>query len=103
MKSSTLKYGSVALMFVALFFVPELIRQFTDQTDRAQAYAEVSLERYGFFMEEVSQELGVTFVHQRCDVDEPLKHIQPQIAAMGASVSVADVNNDELQDFYVTN
>lgn len=103
MKPSTLKYGSVALMFVALFFVPELIRQFTDQTDRAQASAEESLERYGFFMEEVSQELGVTFVHQRCDVDDPLKHIQPQIAAMGASVSVADVNNDGYQDFYVTN
>ena len=103
MKASRLKYGSVVLMFVALFFVPELIRQLTDQTDRQQTSAEEAIARYGFVLQEVSQELGITFVHQRCDVDEPLKHIQPQIAAMGASVSVSDVNNDGLQDFYVTN
>jgi len=90
-------------MFVALFFVPELIRQLTDQTDRQQTSAEEAIARYGFVLQEVSQELGITFVHQRCDVDDPLKHIQPQIAAMGASVSVSDVNNDGLQDFYVTN
>ena len=103
MKASRLKYGSVVLMFVALFFVPELIRQLTDQTDRQQTSAEEAIARYGFVLQEVSQELGITFVHQRCDVDDPLKHIQPQIAAMGASVSVSDVNNDGLQDFYVTN
>lgn len=103
MKSSTFKYGSVTVLFISLFFVPELIRQATDQTDSGQATTEEAFLKYGFVLEEVSSELGVTFVHRRCDVDEPLKHIQPQIAAMGASVSVSDVNNDGLQDFYVTN
>ena len=47
--------------------------------------------------------LGVDFVHQAPTFDAQLEHIMPQVAAMGASVAVADFDRDGWQDLYVTN
>ncbi|MEX0995127.1 MAG: CRTAC1 family protein [Balneolaceae bacterium] len=64
---------------------------------------DVILERYGFYVDEVSRNIGVDFTHQRPQLDTKLDHILPQIASIGASVAVSDFNNDGRQDFYLTN
>lgn len=69
--------------------------------DREAAARNVA--RYGLHLEEVSKAAGVDFVHQAPRLDSKLDHIMPQIASMGASVSVADFDRDGWLDFYVTN
>ncbi|MEX2397526.1 MAG: CRTAC1 family protein, partial [Balneolales bacterium] len=64
---------------------------------------EESLERYGFYLEEISESAGINFVHQGPVLDNQLDHILPQVGSMGASVSVVDYNKDGYQDIYVTN
>jgi hypothetical protein len=62
-----------------------------------------ALRRYGFYLQEVSKQSGIDFVHQAPELDEKLKPIMPIIASMGASVSVVDFNRDGLPDLYVIN
>jgi hypothetical protein len=45
----------------------------------------------------------VDFVHEAPTLDAKLSHIMPQVASMGAAVSVADVDADGHADLYVTN
>ena len=59
--------------------------------------------RFGFRLQESAKTMGVEFTHQAPTFDARLEHIMPQVAAMGASVTVADFNRDGWQDFYVTN
>ncbi|SHF85497.1 Repeat domain-containing protein [Fodinibius roseus] len=91
--------------FVVLLATPFLISNYEKwrnasdtELDRQKA-----LDQYGFYVEDVTREWGIDFVHQAPALDKKLSHIMPQIASVGASVSVADFNNDGLQDFYVTN
>jgi hypothetical protein len=59
--------------------------------------------RFGFRLEESAARMGVGFVHEGPTFDARLDHIMPQVASMGAAVSVADFDRDGWQDFYVTN
>ncbi len=61
------------------------------------------LDRYGFVLHESAKKAGIDFVHKEPKIDARLEHIGPQIAAMGAGVSVVDFDRDGWQDFYVTN
>ncbi len=63
----------------------------------------VALSRYGFHLQEVSKSSGVNFTHQAPVLDHKLDHIMPQVASMGAAVSVVDFNRDGWSDLYVTN
>ena len=58
---------------------------------------------FGFELKEVSKEVGINFVHQSPTLDEKISHILPQIASVGASVSVCDFNKDGWNDLYFTN
>lgn len=94
----------LVLLFLGLLSVPfgiKMIGEWRSAND--EAGRDSALDRYGFYLEEVSATAGVDFVHQRPDLDPQLAHIMPQIASMGASVSISDFNNDGLQDFYLTN
>jgi hypothetical protein len=62
-----------------------------------------AVERYGFRFEQAASRLGIKFVHEAPTFDSRLAHIMPQVASMGAAVSVADFDRDGWQDFYVTN
>jgi hypothetical protein len=57
----------------------------------------------GFALQNVAHEIGIDFVHHRPTLDPRLDNIGPLIAAMGAGVSVVDVNNDGWPDLYLTN
>src|SRR6266700_2659571 len=57
----------------------------------------------GFALRNVAHEIGIDFVHQRPTLDTRLDNIAPLVAAMGAGVSVVDVNNDGWPDLYLTN
>lgn len=59
--------------------------------------------RFGFSLDEVSRQVGINFTHQSPLLDPQFSPILPQIASMGASISVNDVNNDGWNDLYVTN
>jgi len=59
--------------------------------------------RYGFSLVESARAAGVDFVHQGPTFDRQLDHIMPQIASVGAAVSVVDFDRDGWPDFYVTN
>jgi hypothetical protein len=53
-------------------------------------------------LSEVAHQSGLDFVHQQATLDPKVAHIAPHIAALGACVSVADVNNDNWPDLYFT-
>src|SRR5881409_2075048 len=57
----------------------------------------------GFRLSEAARESGIEFVHQATTLDPKIQHIAPYLAALGASVSVTDVNNDGWPDLYFTN
>lgn len=64
---------------------------------------ELSLEKYGFYLEPVNGLAGISFKHTPPELDPKLKPIEKQIASMGASVSIVDFDNDGWNDIYLTN
>lgn len=56
----------------------------------------------GFRLEEVSKKSGIDFVHTAPRLHPSLDPIMPEIASMGAAVSVVDFDRDGLDDLYVT-
>lgn len=103
MSRPTAKVG-VSVFFVALLAFPIVDRYLETSEARSKAglSSDEALERYGFFLEEVSSSAGIDFRHQGPDLDPKLDHIMPQVASMGASVSVVDFDRDGWQDLYVT-
>ena len=105
MKASFRTRVILDIIFVALLAAPLIIRQVSARREAAQAKLDESqaLARYGFHLQEVSQQAGIHFIHQPPTLDPKLDHIMPEVASMGASVSVVDFDRDGWPDFYVTN
>jgi hypothetical protein len=105
MKGRTTARTVLAVIFVALLALPSVLRHFRTRGETASAAldANTSLQRYGFHLTEVGQSVGVNFVHQAPTLDPKLKHIMPQVASMGAAVSIVDFDRDGWADIYVTN
>lgn len=95
----------LAVFFVVLLATPFIISNYDKwgNASGAELNRQKALDQYGFYLEDVTREWGIDFVHQAPELDAQLNHIMPQIASVGASVSVVDFNSDGLQDFYVTN
>jgi len=92
------------LSFVALLATPFLIKRFSGRRQVPQTFDKATaLARHGFFLEEVAKTVGVNFIHQAPTLDSRLSHIMPQVASMGAAVSIVDFNRDGWADIYVTN
>jgi hypothetical protein len=83
----------LTVVFLALLALPSFLIQKETAGDAS---------RYGFRFEEVGKAAGVTFTHETTKLDAKLEHIMPQVAAMGASVAVADFDRDGWPDFYAT-
>jgi hypothetical protein len=54
-------------------------------------------------LRDVTKAVGIGFVHHRPTFDPKIAGIEPHVAALGASVSVADFDNDGKPDLYFTN
>jgi enediyne biosynthesis protein E4 len=100
--------GGVARAVLAVFFcfllaTPWAIRRFRSATAAPPAAHQARQMPYGFRMTEVSKAVGIDFAHQVPKLDAKLEHIMPQVASMGAAVSVVDFDRDGWPDLYVTN
>ncbi|MFT4112871.1 CRTAC1 family protein [Silvibacterium sp.] len=95
----------LAVIFVGLIVTPLLVKRIAAhrREERMRLSQQAALERYGFYLTEVSQKAGVHFVNEAPTLDPKLAHIMPDVASMGASVTVVDYNRDGWPDFYVTN
>jgi enediyne biosynthesis protein E4 len=94
---------AVILFFAGLLLTPFLIRRFNQPAGAAAASGSTdSLARYGFRLTESAKAAGLDFVHGGPTLDPKLSHIMPQVASMGAAVSIVDVDRDGLSDIYVT-
>jgi hypothetical protein len=93
----------LVVLFLLMLATPALIRHFGPGAPAVAAGEADPRPRYGFRLIEVSKSAGVDFVHEAPTFDPKLAHIMPQIASMGAAVSVADIDRDGHPDFYVTN
>lgn len=93
------------LFFVALLATPFVIKRTTAarDADRSKADANTALARHGFYLQEVSHAAGIDFMHQSPRLDPKLDPIMPEVASMGASVSIVDFDRDGWPDIYVTN
>lgn len=105
-----MKRGPIArvvliLFFIGLIIVPVILTRRSARLKAEQAHfnASSALARYGFYFTEVSKQAGVNFVHHAPVLDPKLASIMPEVASMGASVSIVDYNQDGWPDIYVTN
>jgi enediyne biosynthesis protein E4 len=95
----------LVLFFIALLATPFVIKRISAgrEADRSKIDAKTALARHGFYLEEVSHAAGINFVHQAPKLDSKLDPIMPEVASMGASVSIVDFDRDGWPDIYVTN
>jgi hypothetical protein len=105
-----MKRGPIArivliIFFVGLLVIPIVIRRVSALRASAAAKldANTALARHGFYLHEVSKAAGINFVHQAPTLDPKLNGIMPEVASMGASVSIVDFDRDGWPDIYVTN
>jgi hypothetical protein len=93
------------VFFGALLLTPIVMKRLSSGRASAKTSLDVSssLARHGFYLEEVSHAAGIDFVHQGPTLDPQLAHIMPEVASMGASVSIVDFDRDGWPDIYVTN
>ncbi|HEY7783111.1 MAG TPA: CRTAC1 family protein [Pyrinomonadaceae bacterium] len=105
MRGSKLSRFILTIVFVGLLATPLVIRRLGSNSHGAANTLDetTALSRYGFHLKEVAQSAGVNFKHQAPTLDRKLDHIMPQVASMGAAVSIADFDRDGWSDIYVTN
>src|ERR1700722_14336861 len=91
----TLLAGSALVSHIAAFQDNEHNHPFDEQA---------ALKKYGFCLEpQDNRSIGINFRHECPELDPKLNNIAPQIASMGAAVSIVDVDNDGWNDLYFTN
>ena len=90
---------AVSIFFVGLLATPAVMRwRLAQRTLAAHSTLDrqAALARHGFYLEEVSHAAGIDFVHQAPTLDAKLNPIMPEVASMGASVSIVDFDRDGL-------
>lgn len=96
----------VTLFFVGLLMTPAIMRRYASSHSGSSNNTldrQTALTRHGFYLEEVSHSAGIDLVHQAPTLDAQLAKIMPEVASMGASVSIVDFDRDGWPDIYVTN
>ena len=105
MKGGPLGKILLFVFFVAMVASPVVIKRISARKEISKSTLDLqtALARHGFYLQEVSRAAGVNFIHQAPTLDHKLDHIMPQVASMGASVSIVDFDRDGWPDMYVTN
>lgn len=104
MKKASTARILVVIFFAALLATPWMVRHFSAPAKTGTAPdAQAAMARYGFSLQEVAHASGINFVHQAPTLNSKLDGIMPEVASMGASVSIVDYNRDGWPDIYVTN
>jgi hypothetical protein len=98
MTTTSLRKGGVCLAFGGLL----ACSWWLDQRDHGTASPR-DAARFGFRLTEVSAACGIDFRHHGPTLDPLIRNVEPHVAALGASVSVADADADGWPDLYVTN
>ena len=95
----------LVIIFISLLALPLVLKRFRAHSETANTSigATAALGRYGFHLTETAKSVGIDFVHQSPTLDRRLDHIMPQVASMGAGVSIVDYDRDGWSDIYVTN
>lgn len=96
---------SLAVVFTGLLALPVFLENRSEQGDEEPVASsmEESMRLFSFYLEEVSEQSGIRFIHQAPILDPEFAPILPQIASMGASVSICDFDRDGWNDIYLTN
>ena len=97
MKRAAILRLVVGLFFLGLLLTPIVIRRVSARGKGVQSTtldARTSIARHGFYMQEISHAAGIDFVHQAPVLDPKLNSIMPEVASMGASVSIVDFDRD---------
>src|SRR5215475_12369508 len=104
MQSRTLRI-ILTIFFIGLLATPFVIKRLTapEEGTTTASNPSTALSRYGLSFKEVAKASGIDFTHAAPKLDQKLDHIMPQIASMGAAVSVVDFDRDGWQDIYLTN
>jgi hypothetical protein len=95
----------VSIFFIGLLITPAALRWRSSArtaSARTTLDRQAALARHGFYLEEVSHAAGIDFVHQAPTLDPKLSSIMPEVASMGASVTIVDFDRDGWPDIYVT-
>ncbi len=94
------------IFFAGLLLTPIVVKRMSSERKASAATTldiASAVARHGFYLQEVSHAAGIDFVHQGPTLDPQLAHIMPEVASMGASVSIVDFDRDGWPDIYVTN
>jgi hypothetical protein len=95
--------GLIAFLAAQLAF-PLVYKRMEARSKAAVAVdPSTALARYGFRFQESAKAAGIDFMHTSANFDAKLRHIMPQVASMGAAVSIVDFDRDGWPDIYVTN
>jgi hypothetical protein len=105
LRRGTLARTLLGIFFAGMLATPLIVRHFSTNAKESgtQPDRQAALARYGFYLQEVSHSAGIDFVHQAPTLDPKLAGIMPEVASMGASVSIVDFDRDGWPDIYVTN
>ena len=93
----------LVLLFVALLATPLVLKEKSVWRFIAPAADanNPALARYGFTFAEVSHAAGIDFIHHAPTLDPKLTPVMPEMASLGAAVSIVDFDRDGWPDIYV--
>ena len=93
---SAIRHAIMAVPFLAALL---LAMRLNDGPSRSAADA----AHPGFALRDETAAAGIRFVHRRPTFDPKIAAVEPHVAALGASVSVTDFDDDGWPDLYFTN